>query len=559
MVKRFRQASIKAKLMFLPLLFLAGMVVLQLLNLHLERVVIRDVVYPNFAEQVLAGHKNTLKAVVEAEATSLAAKLQSVKTREEQIKLLIAETDPIRFLEDHSGYFFTYDLSGTRVNVPINKSQNGQNLAGLKDKRGTLFIEEFIKAIKQKGDGFVEYYFEKEGQGVQPKLSYVKLIPGTDFFIGAGVYTDNVESERAGLQGRVETSRSQYLKYYLLIFLGLLGFMFFVSLLVSRSLTRSLLQAVSSLSFSSQEMSQASAHISAAGQSLASGASAQAASLEQTSSSLEEMASMTRQNATHAHEANILVEETNRVGAKANASMQELIESMEAISQASQETSKIIKTIDEIAFQTNLLALNAAVEAARAGEAGAGFAVVAEEVRSLALRAAEAARNTTGLIETTAAKVKEGFELASRTGEDFSQVVFSNGKVKELMGEISAASHEQAQGMEQINKAVAEIDRVVQESAANAEESAGAAKGLNAQSENLLSIVNLLASMAGGRSNGASGNGYKANMPGPHSPGRLQTYLPPSAKALPATRRGSQEKQISPEKVIPLEGDFEEF
>ncbi|MCU0583737.1 MAG: methyl-accepting chemotaxis protein, partial [Syntrophales bacterium] len=140
--------------------------------------------------------------------------------------------------------------------------------------------------------------------------------------------------------------------------------------------------------------------------------------------------------------------------------MTELTQSMEDISKASDETSKIIKTIDEIAFQTNLLALNAAVEAARAGEAGAGFAVVANEVRNLAMRAAEAAKNTSVLIEGTVKKVREGSELVERTGGAFAEVSRSAAKVADLVAEIAAASSEQAQGIDQINKAVAEMDKV---------------------------------------------------------------------------------------------------
>src|SRR5512140_2025943 len=183
---------------------------------------------------------------------------------------------------------------------------------------------------------------------------------------------------------------------------------------------------------------------------------------------------MTKQNADNAGEANNLMIDAKDVVATANQSMGRLTESMGEITKASEETSKIIKTIDEIAFQTNLLALNAAVEAARAGEAGAGFAVVADEVRNLAMRAADAAKNTANLIEGTVKKVKDGSEVVERTNAEFSQVETSAGKMGELIGEITAASGEQAQGIEQISKAVSEMDKVVQVNAANAEESASA-------------------------------------------------------------------------------------
>ncbi len=173
---------------------------------------------------------------------------------------------------------------------------------------------------------------------------------------------------------------------------------------------------------------------------------------------------------------------------------------MQEISKASEETSKIIKTIDEIAFQTNLLALNAAVEAARAGEAGAGFAVVADEVRNLAMRAAEAAKNTAALIEGTVKKVSDGTSLVKTTSDAFKEVAGSAAKVGELVGEIAAASTEQAQGIEQVNIAVTEMDKVTQQNAATAEESASASEELNAQAEEMKSFVADLAAMVGGNS-----------------------------------------------------------
>jgi methyl-accepting chemotaxis protein len=170
---------------------------------------------------------------------------------------------------------------------------------------------------------------------------------------------------------------------------------------------------------------------------------------------------------------------------------------MHDISSASRETSKIVKTIDEIAFQTNLLALNAAVEAARAGEAGAGFAVVAAEVRNLAMRAAEAAKNTALLIENTVKKVGDGSQLAGKTGEEFIQVVDSIGKVGSLLAEIMAASNEQAKGVEEISSAVAEMDSVVNQNAASSEQSAAASEELSRQSQSLFDLVEELRRMVG--------------------------------------------------------------
>ena len=205
-------------------------------------------------------------------------------------------------------------------------------------------------------------------------------------------------------------------------------------------------------------------------QALSEAASEQAASIEETSSSLEEMSSMTKQNAENADQANTLITGNNQLMDKTSISMTELTQSMKDIAASSEQTQKIIKTIDEIAFQTNLLALNAAVEAARAGEAGAGFAVVADEVRNLAMRAAEAARNTSALIEDIVKKIQGGVGVVTLTNQNFGEATRNSGKVRDLIAEMAAATREQAQGLEQVNQAVAEMNKVTQQNAAGAEE-----------------------------------------------------------------------------------------
>jgi methyl-accepting chemotaxis protein len=279
------------------------------------------------------------------------------------------------------------------------------------------------------------------------------------------------------------------------------GIIMLVGMLLSffsvRAITKPLNRVIQGLNEGADQVASASGQVSSSSQSLAEGASEQAASIEETSSSLEEMSSMTMQNADNANQADNLMTEANQVVGRANSSMTELTQSMEEISKASEETSKIIKTIDEIAFQTNLLALNAAVEAARAGEAGAGFAVVADEVRNLAMRAADAAKNTAGLIEGTVKKVQDGGTLVASTNEAFGEVTTSAAKVGELVAEIAAASKEQSQGIEQVNKAVNEMDKVIQQNAANAEESASASEEMNAQAEQMKAFVGDLVTLVG--------------------------------------------------------------
>ncbi|HED00126.1 MAG TPA: hypothetical protein ENN18_07070 [Proteobacteria bacterium] len=268
---------------------------------------------------------------------------------------------------------------------------------------------------------------------------------------------------------------------------------------ISRSINTYLERVISGLNDSSGQVSSAAGEVSGASQQLAEGASEQAAALEQTSASLEEITSMTKQNADNAQQANMLMEESKQVVEKANNSMSQMSASMRNISAAGEEIGKIIKTIDGIAFQTNLLALNAAVEAARAGEAGMGFAVVADEVRNLAQRAAEAAKNTSDLIEDVIQKIAEGSGLVSGTEADFREVATSAKKVANLVAEIAAASREQSQGMDQISNALGQMDQVVRKNAANAEETASASEELNAQAHTLQDYVDQLASLIGGK------------------------------------------------------------
>jgi methyl-accepting chemotaxis protein len=270
-----------------------------------------------------------------------------------------------------------------------------------------------------------------------------------------------------------------------------------LALTVHREINRPIHGIVKRLGQGAAGAGAASTQLSSASQTLAEQSAAQAAALQETSSSLEEMSAMTRQNADHARQADLLMQAANTAVEKAGASMQSLTDSMTEIDTASAEISRIIKTIDEISFQTNLLALNAAVEAARAGQAGAGFAVVADEVRALALRAAEAAHSTAGLIDGTVKKIRQGSATVTATAQEFTEVASKSATVGRLLREISAASGEQAQGIEQLNRAVADMDRTVQQNAAGAEQSAGASNEMMLQSQNVQEIVRELVALVG--------------------------------------------------------------
>jgi len=277
-----------------------------------------------------------------------------------------------------------------------------------------------------------------------------------------------------------------------------------IAFVMTKNITKPLNQVIAGLAEASNQVAVASGQAAAASQSLADGTSVQAASLEETSSSLEEISSMTKQNASNATKAKVLMDEARNIVEQVDDHMNDMSQAVLHVTKSSEETRKIIKSINEVAFKTNLLALNAAVEAARAGQAGAGFAVVADEVRNLALQAAQAANHTTSLIENTITTSRKSGELAQKTQEVFGRNVVIFRKIGNVVDEIETASHEQAGGIHQVSMAIADMDSIVQSVAASAEESASVSKLMNAQAEDMKSYIVELATVTGG----TNGNTY---------------------------------------------------
>ena len=317
------------------------------------------------------------------------------------------------------------------------------------------------------------------------------------------------------------------------------------------SVTRSIQRVIAGLTEGFRQVTSAASEVASSSHELADGASRQASSLEETGASLEEMSSMTKQNADHASQAKAMMAEVGRIVGKVGGHMEEMGKAIGEITKSSEETGKIIKTIDEIAFQTNLLALNAAVEAARAGEAGAGFAVVADEVRNLAMRAAEAAKNTSNLIEGTIKAVRNGNDLTKSTQEAFKENAAIAGKIAQLVDEIATASEEQAHGIGQLNSAVAEMDKVTQQVAANAEQSAAAAQEMSSQAEGMRGYVEDLVAVIGASLEETGKVLEKAKQAAAAVPQEKHALVRASAP------RG---REVKPDDVIPMgKEDFKDF
>jgi methyl-accepting chemotaxis protein len=319
-----------------------------------------------------------------------------------------------------------------------------------------------------------------------------------EFTATVGKVKTAVHDYQSDLEERTHTEQSRNEVVVLSITISglLLGAVF--AWWITRGVTRRITEVAARLATESDKTGSAAVQVSEASQSMANGASQQAASLEETSSSLHEMASMTTRNSDNAQNAKTLANQTRQTADAGAVDMEQMKTAMAAIKGSSTEISKIIKTIDEIAFQTNILALNAAVEAARAGEAGLGFAVVADEVRNLAQRCAGAAKETADKISASTEKSEQGARISEKMAANLAAIVDKTRQLDERIAEIAQSSHEQSEGIGQLNSAVASMDKITQENAALAEESSASAEELKSQAEQVRLAVGDLMRMASG-------------------------------------------------------------
>ncbi len=418
-----------------------------------------------------------------------------------------------------------------------------------------LFVQSFKGVIRQSQEGRAPEAFQMVQEKMLPSFIAVDAILQklTAF------NQDNLTAVSRRSSVAVGTGRtSVIIGLPTAVLVGIL-----LSWFIIRSITRELRQTAISLADGASQVAAAAGQISATSQTLAEGASEQAAALEETGASLEEMSSMTRRNADNAQTARDAAMHTRQAADAGAEKMKTMLAATESIKAASEDITKILKVIDDIAFQTNILALNAAVEAARAGEAGAGFAVVADEVRSLAQRCATAARETTEKIEDSARKSYQGAQLSTEVAGSFMEIQTKARELDELVAEIAAASKEQSQGVGQVNTAVIEMDKVTQNNAASAEESASASEELNAQAESLKEVVASLQQLVGGSRSTVNqeGQAAPANREVPAQSKSISRTLPAKSANRPSDHRAAfpAASQARRNAELPMDSNFKSF
>lgn len=467
-----------------------------------------------------------------------------------------------------TGYVFVLDSEGNYV-ISMGGKRDGECIREARDANGNYFIQEMCQKAAASGEReIVEQRYPWKNQGedtARDKIARIVHYKPWDWVIGASAYEDEFYDSTA----RMATIAASCMRLYWICMGVIIAMVIGVWLILSNRISSRIAGVIHVITEGSEQVYNAAAQVSESSQSLAEDASKQAAGLEETTSSLVEMSAMTRQNAGNAERANSLSAKSKQAADAGAASMERMSQAIKDIQSSSDQTSKIIKVIDEIAFQTNLLALNAAVEAARAGEAGKGFAVVAEEVRNLAIRSAEAARNTSTLIETSVQNARTGVGISTEVQKSLEEIVQSVTQTSDLISEIASASNEQSQGIEQINGSVAQMDAITQQNAACAEESASASSELKTQTEILRNAAADLEAIVGGMRESETAGG-RDQRPAKKSgrdtmDGREKRNEPVHSSAKLKMSPRQADSQAASERAIPFDDehtfnhDFSEF
>ncbi|MFN7914809.1 MAG: methyl-accepting chemotaxis protein [Vicinamibacterales bacterium] len=393
------------------------------------------------------------------------------------------------------------DTRGTYV-LSLNRKRDGESLWESRDAAGKYFIQEIVNTAVRLGPNEaseLRYPWKNAGDSAPVmKVARFKYVPALNWVVAASLPEPELLATSNSIDAMVSRANVLLAGVVLVALVGCI-----VSWRVfSSRLGRQLDQVVTELTEGSTQVVAAASQVASAAQALSRGATEEAGSIERTAHSMEQMASMTRSNAEHSREAAALMTDVDGRVTESNAALEQMVGSMRLIEQSSQKVAHIIKAIDEIAFQTNILALNAAVEAARAGEAGMGFAVVADEVRSLAQRSAQAAKDTTALIEESLANSTLGAAKVSQVEAAIVGITSGVARVKGLIDEVSSASAQQAEGIGQVSNAIAQIEKVTQMMASNAEESAAASEELSAQAETAMATLHRLEHLVGAHVHG---------------------------------------------------------